>query len=969
MSAINPVPQPELLDKSATTGDAFSLEGILRLTYWALWCPQCLNHSLQRSGEHDDGRDGKQPDAEKDTQIRGSLLLLQSNLAAMFAAYVLSAILSTWYMIWLPDTYEFGAQIGLVIVATALSLIVALAFSSLASSWGLDRAVPSLAVGFALLTASGVYPLLLRMWSDMAWLPQADIVSLVLFATTLGIMANLAWIVHRNQAPTLVETLALDGLCGYIVFFLIWLISWIANEPIQLEETWPLFAASIVFAVLACHLATLRPMDWLIGFLRTETDYEEGIWHVPHVTPLTVQSVERQLESWLDLNFADGLSVAMRLWLQTLQHSAVKTAVCSVLDSQDTEECMKNVLNLYEKRATLPLQSFVPELVRGKSVAKKSAKLTPKQERQRRIDKRRDLRPVRKNLAVSSKVGWMIAGCWYLERKYPDLAHEAFKKVGTSPLASEMVAISEALDFFWHGEELTADANRVLPVPPTKPVRKDTWAAIEELNAVLNNFWASRNSKDGCNRKQSAQTVQTRLDELLKNTAIPMPESLTIKAIAEEWCKQLEVLNDAGRDVNGTASQAMAPKKLKPIAPPFVFATPISSRALYMGRGKQLDEFVQTVTTANPHNVLITGSKFIGKSSFLQIAQNMVADKANMIIVDLRRLPTASSAIEQFTSELCQQLGREISPTSTSDLNRIPSSFYLRCVECIDSQFSSSSRRRLVIAVDHLDSTIGVAPNRNYLPLLAELLGRLRDRFPDIVFVFASTVPPELLRESDLATLLVGSHDILLVRFDKKETRKLLHHARSSLRPKYEDAAIDEVQDWTGGHPALEQMLAYYVSKDYNQDLVGDGHDPVILKDDVTRTQDDGEYSSACVAYCTRMLDSARRDVPNFQPILDAIPKDSIGIDEMELWKSVKSAFPPPNSIEDLREQLRRLAQHDIVEIKKNGSTRYVIPIRAISRNVVSFLLVLSPSPTPRPAGGSCVPTPRPTASSSAIGQ
>ena len=565
------------------------------------------------------------------------------------------SLLPIWYAFWWPVEVVIADFVEFFLATFILSLLVSFMAAFPLYIVGFDEAIPSIAIGVALLTVSALSPPMVRGWSDVAWLPWVDMFCFGLAGIFVGMMANLVSIIRQTRQFSRSSILLLDAAVALGVAVVIGLVSGFPRIVPELESNWLPFFLSMGVAAIACHVATLRPLDWMVGHLRTERQYEGGVWHVPCVTPLPVDAVERELTLWLDQNFEQGMAVAERLWLRTFQHQSVVQVVRTALGSQSTESCMRNVVAAFQNNSALVSNSDLNELLKrdkttigwprlgaGKSDGASSAA----EERRKRREKRRKLEHVPRNLTFNASYERMIAGCWYLEKKYPNLAVDALRPIGGSGLAQEMLAISQALDFFWNNEELTSNERQPLPSRPAKATRKASWEAIESLGVSLNYLWVARHSENKNGRRMAIRSARKRLSKIMNDNSLPGPEGPLIIEVAKEW-------NDQVEETIGRASA----KKAKDVStPPFVYSAPISDRSRYIGRNTQLDEFVQTVTAPNFQHVVLTGPKFIGKSSMLQIAQGAISGNAEMIIVDLRRLPRTASAIGQFAQELCKQV-------------------------------------------------------------------------------------------------------------------------------------------------------------------------------------------------------------------------------------------------------------------------------------------------------------------------
>lgn len=907
MCAYEPVPRPQLRPGLDTDLNVLNPVDLLRILFHALWYPQRFRVYLDAA------------------PARQWPLLIQSNVVALLSTAAYLTVIAPFYLSLLSEQFSGSDTFALISAALAMSGIGAGAATT-AAYWNhrFDSA-PSLCVSFGMLTATFIFPIFVRMKIDIPWVPGVDMLWIALAATWAGITANLIAITLQLEIFSLDEYVMMDGAAVFFAFMMTSFIIWISAQPVDLASIWlPLFGTSLLAGGLF-HLALHRPLDWLYGQMVTQREYEDGIWYVPAVTSVTIDAVEDQLILWLDLDFRRALETAVDLWINTFQHQAILRALQAVLETQDSNAAMKNVVALIDSEQINVAQSiFRTNRITFSSNAQN--RRSAAEQRQSLREKRRGLVVTPRELTLSSDVEWMIAGCHYMRLCYPDRAAKSFRRAGNDGLIKELALIADALDILWNTEELTAQPNVKLPQRPASIERRRSWELIDELTLLARDFRAIRYSRNLLNWAPAAIAVSDRLDDLRDQDDLPYLENPIIGRIVLDWSRELSaLLNDA-----------LPPGTLRPVSSPFVYSRPLTERDPREKRLSQLGSFETIATGPDARSFIVYGPKLIGKSSFLNSARERLGNRAQMLVIDFRQFSQGSAALPDFAHELCRQLSVE-PPPAQNVLSRTTNPTEI-CFHCIQQALDRAGEHRIVVALDHAETLTQISVVIHYRQALIGLLRSLHQKFPQVIFVFTTSDPRTALLESPDISWLHNAPFITLRRLTLADTRRLLHFATDTLKPRYQNQAIGAIHGYTSGHPLLIQMIADQIINQHNLGRIEGQRDPFVSMGDVLAARNDPDFQHRCREYSLQLLEPARTHVPDSDEILLIIAQAANGIETASIWQLHGGRLGAHATIQELETSLSRLEGYDLIYLN-DATNCYSITIQPL-REAVLFIHV-----------------------------
>ena len=310
----------------------------------------------------------------------------------------------------------------------------------------------------------------------------------------------------------------------------------------------PGVAFGVIYGV-AFGVGIWRPENWLfslpIGFLKP---WNKG-WGFVHATALPIPSLTSQVKTWLRQDWQTGVHNVNQLLGYTLQFIPVVTAVNQVLKESSSDQIIWRVAQLAENPYDWDLlryasASFSAE-IKLKALDIPGLPSLVKQKIQNRFiaDIRLDTHP----RAVA-------AGFWYLHKKEPEKAAQAFAAVRDLLYGEEMYLLAETLAVFSqyqhpHTIALSSDCKilKLTSIPPLEQrFRPATWQVISLLHNVLDEVCnIQKQSHDLSARSLAVKITEAELQTILKEKDnIPQPERELIVNIAQSC--QDALLNNAG---------------------------------------------------------------------------------------------------------------------------------------------------------------------------------------------------------------------------------------------------------------------------------------------------------------------------------------------------------------------------------------------------------------------------------------
>ncbi|QWK11032.1 MAG: ATP-binding protein [Thermoflexus hugenholtzii] len=693
---------------------------------------------------------------------------------------------------------ELGKEFGLSGVALGVALGVA---SSVAFSvaYGVANSVRSDKMLFALCVMLGMA---LGVVANVAF----GVVSGVRFGVALVVAAGVAVGVMVGRmfgALLLVIGLVISVWAGVRSGMVSEVITGVVLSVVLGVLSWVIWVVLGIMASVATGVAISRFPDYLAVMLPTAWKWSRGGGNLHHVTLIPLPNVQKQLEAWLEIDWAAGVYNVNQILAYTLQFIPAVHAVNRVLERMPEERILPAV-------AELARAPYDWNLVRFSSASLQEALFREPKNPEPRLDT-----PARA----------ACAGFWYLHEKKLEEAVRAFEVVRHLPYGNEMLEIASALKAAMEAESvpgIAAWANRsaIFSSHEKGPsLRPGTTAALRQLAEAAGEIRTAREAVSPALRSAAvgrAIGILTRLIETAGETCEP-PEADLIREVAVRWREVLtRWIGEIGEEV-----------LLHPVENPFMEgASGRPVRKTFVGRSGVLERLERWWASPpdTPLPVLILyGHRRMGKSSILLRLQEKRPPNILIASTDMQDLIAAD-----HTGQLLQKFAGAIHAAArTAGLDPGPppdraeyASFgqateaLNRLLERLDPQMAG---RRLVLTVDEyelIEEKIEVGKfEPDFLRYLRAALGR--HLWLNLILAGRQRLEEELRHYH---AVFYGSAEPVKVTFlSRDEAVWLIRRPTDDFALDMEEPLAEEIYRLTGGQPYLIQRLCYELVERWNE--------------------------------------------------------------------------------------------------------------------------------------------------------
>lgn len=693
------------------------------------------------------------------------------------------------------------------------------------------------------------------------------------------------------QLPSSIENIEnnIIKILGFILFTLVFL--WLAaNRDIAAVI---MLVASIIGAILLGVAALVRLENWLLGLPAVWLNSQREIRHISHVTLLPIPFLSARIAHWLRQDWQMGLDNINHLLAYTLQFIPVIQAVNKVLAETPPEEVVVSVTQLAENPHRWRL------VYAASASTIETIKLTHTKTR------------------LDSPDRATAAGFWYLYRREPGKAVEAFGCYRSLPYGEELFVLAQTLESFQSANEIAEIAIAPVPATPSQPLlRLSTWRAIADLGIVIEDVRVVRRSASRFAKSFALNRALGKLKEILEEAKyLPQAERYLIIYIAKDWQKAiLEVAGEVGKISID-----------KPVRNPYVIGDPVEGN-LFVGREDIIRQLQELWWSDKPQSVVLFGHRRMGKTSILKNISNYLGSRVLLAYVNLLDVGDAPQGVGEVLMAIGDAISEAASvpPPADTDWLNLPYrtlKLYLQDVE------AGLGDKVLIIALDEFERIEELINTGKIHP---DFMGVLRGRVQassKIAFAFAGLHVLEEMTEDYFNPFFASVIPIRVGFLTPKATHQLLANPSEDFPLDYEPEALDKIYALTAGQPYLVQLLGFQLVRQYNTGVFEMGYSPEpMLTVDAIAASDDSEFFERGRYYFTGVWNQATRGVPSEQEILRTLASGREGLSLDALTKAMEMKFGEIADKNLIQEALDNLQRHDVV-LETNGNWHIIVEL------------------------------------------
>jgi hypothetical protein len=657
----------------------------------------------------------------------------------------------------------------------------------------------------------------------------------------------------------------------------------------------PIFIAMLVSArpflaaVFLAGFVRLRLENWLFGLLLMRLRLRSGHWLIPHVTPIPLLPISSALTTWLRQDWEKGLHNANQLLVYTFQFIPVVQAINHVLAETPPEQVIFRVVQLAEAPFNWQVVRFASASVYPMDFLLPVFWLASSEERKVRLD---------------TPANAAAAGFWYLHRKEPTKAMEAFATVRSLPYGEEMFSIAQILAAFDEAQGLATIAADFCTSPKKPLLRPSTWKTFARLHRVFEDIQVVDRSVSRSARAFALNRALGELQDILKNAdTLPQAEGELIVDIAQIWQKALLQVAGGVGEVSIT----------EPVRNPYIVGDPVKGN-LFVGREdvlRQLEEF--WVMGHQLQSVVLYGHRRMGKTSILLNAANCSGSGVKVAYVNLLSLGDSPQGAGEVLMAISDAISDAVgcTPPDDADLLNLPYRTFERYLKQVEAQLNGG----LIVALDEFEK-IEELIEAGKIP--KDFMGYLRglvQMSSKVAFAFAGLHTLEEMTADYFQPFFASVIPIHVGFLQPGATRQILANPDEDFPLDYTPEALDQIYTLTAGQPYLVQLVGFQLVRRYNDFVFEQGRprNPVFTVQDVEAVINDPEFFKRGRYYFDGVWGQAARGASGQQAILKALAPhpEGLSIDALAQVTGMEE--------ETLQEALKTLKRHDVVQEREGG--------------------------------------------------
>jgi len=633
----------------------------------------------------------------------------------------------------------------------------------------------------------------------------------------------------------------------------------------------------IVAGLVAGLVAILRPDNWFLGLPLALRSPRNGRWQLPHVTPLPIPSLDSRLTNWLRQDWETGLYNANQLLTYTLQFIPVIQAVNRVLAETPPAQILSRVAQLAEKPHHTRLV-YSASATLGETI---------------KLFKDTETRLDTPGRAAA-------AGFWYLYKKKPDKAVEAFAVVRSLPYGKEMFTLATTLAAFNNAKDPVAIATLEVLASPQEPLlRPTTWGAIASLHRVVEDVQVVHRSVSRSTRSFALNRALGKLKDIIdKADALPEAERRLIVEIAQTWKEYL--LKQASEVGEISIS--------KPVPNPYIVGDPVQGN-LFVGRDeviRQLEEL--WIMGLHLQSVVLYGHRRMGKTSILLNAANCLGAGVEVAYVNLLGLGDSPQGVGEVLMAISDAISEvvDLSPPVDADLLNLPYRTFERYLKQVVANLGGG----LIIALDEFEKIEELIEAGKIHKDFMGFLRGLVQMSSKVAFAFAGLHTLEEMTADYFQPFFASVIPIHVGFLGLGATRQILANPAEEFPLNYTSEALDQISSLTAGQPYLVQLVGFQLVRRYNDQVfkMGRRRDPIFTVEDVEAVINDPEFFKRGRYYFTGVWGQASQGASGQQEVLKAISPhpEGLSLDAIAQTTNIDTTT--------LQEALKTLQRHDVIE-------------------------------------------------------
>lgn len=898
MTTKSPVPRLDLAPKLRRPLSLWNPLDYLRLLYWVFYFPQALRWYVDTFG-------GGYIRAKKMNWSKGIEILRQNSVQRqlLFQGVILTIITPILICLFLQ---ELGLRVVWFGVAEDVS--------------------KHLEMGVIESVVFGVV--------FAVWISVADNVALgVMFSMWIAVTLGVAEGVSEHLAISVMASLSLGGAVGVIVGVMesVWfgvIVSVTVAVTVGVTFAGLRTIAGgvavgmpiVVAVIVAQGMVSLRPENWLFGLPFNLRYLKNGSFLLPRITVIPLPYLYSRLKKWLIQDWENGIHNVNQLLAYTMQFIPVVQTVNKVLKIMPSEQIIWSISHLVETVNDWQLIFyFLCAAIREEHKSKvinnmNDLSLTFP-------GKKRWKESLQTDICLDTPPHAVAAGFWYLYKKQPTQAREAFAVVLSLLYGEEMYILAQTLAALNDTKELSPIANLQIPTFPTSGLlRPQTWQTLDKFLQVIEDVKIINRSVSLVSRSSALNRALGELTTIL-NTAdtLPKAEQGLIIDIAENWRRQLlQIAGKVGEVVIN-----------KPVNNPYVIGDPVMGN-LFVGREdiiRQLEEL--WLRSYQLQSVVIYGHRRMGKTSILRNAANSLDNQVKVAYVNLLKLGDVTQGVGEVLMAISDEISQVVNiPTpNDDDLLKLPVPTFNRYFKEVIKNLSNNSSGGLIIALDEFEKIEDLIKDKK---ITAKFMGFLRGLLQDstpIAFAFAGLHTLDEMTANYFDPFFASVLPIRVGFLSRGATGQILANpASEDFLLDYTPEALDKIYDLTYGQPYLVQLIGFHLVRLYNDFVFEQGRnrDPVFTVEDVEVVVNKPEFFTRGSNYFNGVWGQAGENNDNTQQvILSHLAKSPQGLSLNELVEL--TGIDESN----LQTALDTLNRHDVI-VENQG--RWIIIVELFRR-------------------------------------
>lgn len=513
------------------------------------------------------------------------------------------------------------------------------------------------------------------------------------------------------------------------------------------------------------------------------------------------------------------------------------------------------------------------------------------------------------------------AGFWLLHDGSPAAASQAFAVVKDDSYGEEMHALASGLAMFEAAQDTAAIAAIETPdFPPAPLLRPVTWQAMQRFCNVISDTKTVVGSVSRTARAFASNRALGELKHILDYVEeLPEAEQRLVEDIARQW---RNALLDMAASVGDESID-------QPVRNPYIVGDPVDG-SLFVGREdilRQLEEL--WLMGRQMQSVVLYGHRRMGKTSILRNAAAVMGSGLRVIYVNMLRSASASTVSDvlmAITDEMAETL--DIPAPPDRDLEQQPYRTFERYLKRVIGGLGDTET--LILAIDEFEKIEALIEADKLSPDFIAYLRGLVQMSPKLGFAFAGLHTLEEMTADYFNPFFASVIPIRVGFLAPGAVRQLLANPDPEFPLDYMGEALARIYRLTAGQPYLAQLVGFQLVRRYNNQVFEQGRQRqrVFSVEDVAAVVEDAEFFNRGRYYFTGVWDQAGRDVPEQQPVLQALAPRAAGLTLADL----KAQTGLDN--ETLQAALGLLCRHDVVELEGDS---YRIIVELFRRWVVQL--------------------------------